>query len=236
MIKSNDILAIIPARSGSQRLQNKNILPIAGKPMIVYTIEQALLSRHLEEVFVSTDDQEVADIAIRYGANVPFIRPKELSSNDATIFDVVKHAVEYLKNSGRFFKYVLLLQPTSPLRESTHIDESIDLLEERNADGIISVCNIDHPLQWVNNLPENKSMVGFLRHDLKSRRSQDYEKLYRLNGAIYIAKVGPLLHNNSFFLESNIYAYVMDRLTSIDVDTDEDLLLASLLIEKRLSA
>jgi len=235
MIKSKEILAIIPARGGSKRLENKNILPISGKPLIAYTIEQALLSKYVEEVLVSTDSKQIADVAICYGACVPFIRPNNLSGDDATIFDVVKHAIEYMRKSGKYYKYILLLQPTSPLRESAHIDDSVDFFNENNADGIISVSEVEHPLQWANKLPENKSMVGFLNHSLISKRSQNYEKQYILNGAIYLAKEDRLLDNKSFFLKNNIYAYVMDRISSIDIDTDEDFLLASLIIEKRLS-
>ena len=147
-VSSPSILAIIPARGGSVRLPRKNILPFAGKPLIAWSIEVALSSKFISKVVVSTDDCEIADISRNYGADVPFLRPAELASNTATTIDVIIHAVNYFQSRGENYDYVALLQPTSPLRKKSHIDEAIGLLKEKHADGVISVCKLKHPIEY----------------------------------------------------------------------------------------
>ena len=219
-------LAIIPARGGSKRLPRKNILDLCGKPLISWSIEAALKSKYISKVVVSSDDEEILNISSNFGADI-IKRSYELANDTATTFDAIKHTINNLEK----YDYIVLLQPTSPLRNEKHIDEAIELLEEKQADGIVSVCEMDHSPLWSNTLPEDGNMRGFLREEILNKRSQDLEKYYRLNGAVYICKTDKLLENKSFFLKDNIFAYIMDRKSSIDIDEEIDFLFAERVIE-----
>ena len=219
-------LAIIPARGGSKRLPRKNILDLCGKPLISWSIEAALKSKYISKVVVSSDDEEILNISSNFGADI-IKRPYELANDTATTFDTVKHTIDNFEN----YDYIVLLQPTSPLRNVKHIDEAIELLEEKQADAIVSVSEMDHSPLWSNILPEDGNMRGFLREEILNKRSQDLEKYYRLNGAVYICKTDKLLENKSFFLKDNIFAYIMDRKSSIDIDEEIDFLFAQRVIE-----
>ena len=225
MYKDKTFLAIIPARGGSKRLPRKNILDLNGKPLISYNIEAGLQSKYIDKVVVSSDDDEILEISKKYGADI-IKRPDELASDTATSFDAIKHTIE---NSDKY-DYVILLQPTSPLRSSKHIDEAIELLKEKNADAIVSVCEMDHSPLWSNTLDESLSMNGFLKEEVLNKRSQDLEKYYRLNGAIYICKTDKLLEEKSFFIKDNIFAYKMNRKSSIDIDEELDFKMANLVL------
>ena len=219
-------LAIIPARGGSKRLPRKNILDLCGKPLISWSIEAALKSKYISKVVVSSDDEEILNISSQFGAET-IKRPDYLSSDTATTFDAIKHTIDNFKN----YDYIVLLQPTSPLRNEKHIDEAIELLEEKQADAIVSVCEMDHSPLWSNTLPKDGNMKNFLRDEVLNKRSQDLEKYYRVNGAVYICKTDKLLENKSFFLKDNIFAYIMDRKSSIDIDEEIDFLFAQRVIE-----
>ena len=235
MNKKSAFLAIIPARGGSKRLPGKNKVPIAGQPMICWTIDACLGSQFNAEILVSTDDAGIAAIAKEKSISVPFVRPEVLASDSASSVDVVKHAIDFYKHEfNREFEYVVLLQPTSPLRTSADIDGAIQLLESKNADAVVSVCLTEHSPLWSNTLPSDLSMVNFISNELKDIRSQELDNYYRLNGAIYIAKTTALLEEESFFLKNNTYAYVMDRENSIDVDELIDFRIAECLLHERL--
>lgn len=220
-------LAIIPARGGSKRLPRKNTLDLHGKPLIAWTIEAALKCSKIQDTIVTSDDNEILKISKQCGVNI-IKRPKYLASDTASSFDAISHAIDSCKTN---FDYIVLLQPTSPLRNSKHIDEAIDLLEEKNADAIISVCEMEHSPLWCNTIPTDDSMKNFIRDEGKGKRSQDLNTYYRLNGAIYICKKDRLLKENSFFIEDNIYAYKMDIEKSVDIDTKVDLQLAKFYLE-----
>ena len=219
-------LAIIPARGGSKRLPRKNILNLCGKPLIAWSIEAALKSKYISKVVASSDDEEILNISNIFGADI-IKRPDELASDTATTFDAIKHTIDNFKK----YDYIVLLQPTSPLRNEKHIDEAIELLEEKQADAIVSVCEMDHSPLWSNTLPKDGNMNNFLRDEVLNKRSQDLEKYYRVNGAVYICKTDKLLENKSFFLKDNIFAYIMDRKSSIDIDEEIDFLFAQRVIE-----
>ena len=219
-------LVIIPARGGSKRLPRKNLLDLCGKPLIAWSIEAALKSKYISKVIVSSDDEEILNIAKEYKAD--FIkRPDELASDTATTFDTLKHTLENVEK----YDYVVLLQPTSPLRTEKHINEAIELLEEKNADAIISVCEMEHSPLWSNTLDENLDITNFLRDEVLNKRSQDLPKYYRLNGAIYICKTDKLLQNKGFFLKENIYAYKMNKKHSVDIDEEIDFIIAEKLMQ-----
>lgn len=217
MSNQKKYLAIIPARGGSKRLPRKNILPLAGKPLIAWSIEAALASSVIDKVVVSSDDDEILQVSSEYPVEL-IKRPESLATDTATSFDAIKHAIRLYPE----YEYTVLLQPTSPLRSAVHIDEAIKLLEDKQADAVISVCETEHNPLWSNILPEDSSMSAFLRDELLNIRSQDLSTYYRLNGAIYICKTSKLLEQGSFFLKENIYAYVMDQKNSVDIDTEMD--------------
>ena len=229
MYKGKTYLAIIPARGGSKRLPRKNVLDLNGKPLVAWSIKAGLNSKYIDKVVVTSDDAEILSIAKYYGT-LSINRPAELSNDTATTFDAIKHTIENVEK----YDYVVLLQATSPLRSGKHIDEAIELLESKNASAVVSVCKMDHSPLWSNTLDESLSMAGFLKDEALNKRSQDLEKYYRLNGAIYICKTEKLLEEKSFFLKENIYAYVMDRENSIDIDEEIDFKIAEVILNKLL--
>ena len=224
MIGEHRLLAIIPARGGSKRLPRKNILNLNGKPLIRWSIEAGLKSKYIDKVVVTSDDSEILGIAESSGVSV-INRPVELASDTSTTFDAIKHTINNVNN----YNYIVLLQPTSPLRTAQHIDEAIEILFERSADAVVSVCEVDHSPLWSNTLPNNDNMSNFIRNDVLNKRSQDLEVYYRLNGAIYICDVNRLLQEERFLLKENIFAYKMDKSVSIDIDEEIDLKIAQAL-------
>tara|TARA_B100001250_G_scaffold412412_1_gene443548 strand:+ start:12324 stop:13013 length:690 start_codon:yes stop_codon:yes gene_type:complete len=227
MHHNKTFLAVIPARGGSKRLPKKNVLDLCGKPLIAWSIEAGLKSNYIDKVVVSSDDKEILDIAIQYKSEI-IKRPSDLASDSASSFDVVQHTIKKLER----YDYVILLQPTSPLRNHKHIDEAIVLLDNKNADAIISVCEMDHSPLWSNTLNSDGAMNNFLKEDVLNKRSQDLENYYRLNGAIYICRISKFLKEREFFLKENVYAYNMDRSSSIDIDDKIDLEFARTLAAK----
>lgn len=229
MLNNKTFLAVILARGKSKRLLRKNILDLVDKPLIAWSIEAGLKSKYIDKLLVSSDDEEVLEIANKFGSDT-LKRPDELAGDTSTSLDAIKHSI----SSFERYDYVMLLQPTSPLRNDKHIDEAIELLEQKDADAVISVCEMSHSPLWCNTLDDNLSMTSFLKDEVLNKRSQDLEKFYRLNGAIYLCKTEKLLKENSFFLKDNIFAYVMDKKSSIDIDEQIDFELASLYMHHNL--
>jgi len=221
MIDGKKVLAIIPARGGSKRLPRKNILDLAGMPLIAWTIGAAIQSEIFDEVMVNTDDLEIAETAKSYGAKTPFMRPKELATDTATSIDVIIHTLQWYQEKGAYFTDIVLLQPTSPLRNNNDIKEAFALYKSKSAASVLSVCEVDHPTQWCNTLDESLSMNGFIKEQKGKSRSQDFDKEYRLNGAIYIWKVSKLLAQRSIVIEPS-FATIMPRIRSIDIDEKID--------------
>jgi len=231
MINNKKILAIIPARGGSKRLPRKNILPLAGKPLIQWTIEAALNSKYLDTVMVSTDCSEIASISKSSGADIPFIRSAVLANDVASSIDVVLDTIFFYEANSEEFDYIILLQPTSPLRTSQDIDSAIEMLIEKSASGIISVTECEHSPLWCNTLPDTLSFNDFISKDLMSKRSQDLATYYRLNGAIYLVESAHVKNFNNFFPRENVFSYIMDKSHSVDIDDEFDFQLAELLVE-----
>ena len=225
MYKNKTFLAIIPARGGSKRLPRKNALDLNGKPLIAYSIEAGLKSEYIDEVVVTSDDNEILDISEEFGS-LTIKRPKGLASDTATTFDAIKHTIKNIRNHD----FVVLLQPTSPLRNEKHIDRAIELLDNKNANAVVSVCETDHSPLWSNTLPADLSMSNFLSDEIANKRSQDLPIYYRLNGAIYICKTDKLLEEESFFLKEKIYGMIMDRESSIDIDEKIDFKIAEAIL------
>lgn len=225
MNSNKKYLTIILARGESKRLPRKNILNLCGKPLIAWTIEAGLKSKYIDEVIVSSENDEILDIAKKFGART-IRRPDEISTDTSTTYDAIEHAISTLDK----YEFVILLQPTSPLRNEKHIDDAIEYLEEKNADAVISLCKMDDHPSWCNTLDKDLSMVEFLKDNVINKRSQDLEQYFRLNGAIHICKVDRFLKEKGFFIKDNIYAFEMDRESSVDIDEKIDFKLAEALI------
>ncbi len=221
------ILAIIPARSGSKGLKDKNIKNLNGKPLIAYTIEAAKESGLFEDILVSTDSVEYADISRQYGAIVPFLRDEKLSGDTASTVDVIMDVFTKMKLFGKEYDSFVLLQPTSPLRTEKNIIEAYNLFVEKSANSVVSVCEVDHNPLLTNLLPNDLSLDNFIKKENNIRR-QDLGKYYRLNGAIYISKVDYYLKYKNFY-EKNSFAYIMDKRNSVDIDDEIDFKLAEIL-------
>lgn len=225
-------LAIIPARSGSKGLKNKNIKPLNGKPLMAYSIEAALESELFDKVVLSTDSEKYVTIGKEFGASVPFLRSEELSNDTASSWDVVRDLVVWYEQKGESFDTVTLLQPTSPLRNSEHINEGYDLFKEMNAELVVGVTEVDHSPVWMNTLSKDKSMHGFLNNEYSKLPRQSLPDFYRINGALYIISVKHLFNSDEFYSEKS-YAYVMDQYSSVDIDTEMDFLMAEVLINNK---
>lgn len=211
-------IAIIPARSGSKGLPDKNIKMLAGKPMLAYTIEAALESGCFDEVHVSTDSGDYAEIARKYGAHVPFLRENNLATDSAGTWDVVKWILaKYRESEQRQFDYMAILQPTSPLRMAYHIREAFQLKEDKKAKMIVSVCEAEHSPLWMNTLPEDHNLNQFINLEKLSAFRQGLPKFYRINGAIYLGDT-EYVKNRINYYDQETYAYIMDKVSSIDID------------------
>lgn len=226
----NKYLAIIPARAGSKRLPRKNILDLNGKPLIQYSIEAALNCKEIDEIIVTSDSQEILNLSKSLKVTA-IKRPKELAKDTSPTFEAIEHAVSSLDKK---YENLILLQPTSPLRTSEDLQKAIKEYEEKKANSLVSVCECEHSPLWSNTLPSNKSMENFLSSKLLNKRSQDLEKFYRLNGAIYIGNTKKVLKEKTFYLKENIYAYEMDQINSIDIDTKLDFLFAQSILKEKL--
>ena len=222
-------LAIIPARSGSKGLKDKNIKEFCGKPLLAYTIEAANKSGCFTKVMVSTDSDIYAQIAEKYGASVPFLRSDENASDKATSWDMVEEVLSKYEELGERFDTFCLLQPTSPLRTSQDIANAYALYENQASFAVVSVCEAEHSPLWCGHLPKNLELNDFLNvEDIKRR--QDGDKFYRLNGAIYIVNI-ERFKNDRFLYQKGSFAYVMPQDRSVDIDTAIDFKLAEIIFK-----
>lgn len=210
-------LALITARGGSKGLPRKNVLPAGGKPLIAWTIQAAIESTTVDAVVLSSDDDEIIETAVAWGCSVPFRRPAHLANDTASSIDVVMHALDQLPG----FEYIILLQPTSPLRAAVDIDAAFRLLERSGAPSCVSVCETDQSPYWMYQLNEDRSLRNLMPQQPTAMRRQDLPPVYVLNGAIYIAEI-EWLRRSKRFVTPDTVAYVMSKHNSIDIDTPED--------------
>jgi CMP-N,N'-diacetyllegionaminic acid synthase len=222
-------LAIIPARSGSKGLKHKNIKVFAGIPLLTHTIIAAQKSQIFDEIMVSTDSSKYKEVAIRYGANVPFLRTLGNSQDKSSTWDSVKEVIQNYEISGVHFDNIVLLQPTSPLRDYIEIQSAYSLFMEKKADFIASVCEVDHSPLLQNVLSDNLSLYQFIKSNDVNLPRQTLQKYYRLNGAIYIVKYNHLF-SDSVLYSKNSFAYIMDKEKSIDIDDEIDFSIAEFLM------
>lgn len=215
-------LAIIPARAGSVRLKNKNLLKFNNKPLISHTILEALKVKELDEIIVSTDSEKILKIAKKNGAKVPFLRSKYLSKSNTPSHLVLLHAINFFEKKKIKFDNIILLQPTSPLRKDFHIKEALKFFNKKKAHCVISVCENDHPVEWINYIDKSLSLNNFIKKKDIDLNSTVLKKSFKLNGAIYIIKTSELIKKQTLFLNKKIFAYIMDRKYSVDIDTMMD--------------
>lgn len=232
-----NVLGLIPARGGSKGIPRKNIALLAGRPLLAYTCEAAVASHVLNRVVVSTDDEEIAEVAQQFGIEVPFMRPTSLAQDETPSIDVVRHAVEHLRNEEQWIpNVVVLLQPTSPLRKARHIDEAVDRMTETKADTVVSVVEVPHRFNPQNVMELNDGeLIDFLpvASDFDRFRRQRLPVLYARNGpAVLVSRVEVIMNSNSFY-GAHVVPYLMTDEESLDIDSKYDLWLAEQLIARR---
>mgnify|MGYP001283958559 CR=1 FL=1 len=223
MIQGKKVLGIIPARGGSKGAPGKNIRMVAGKPLIAWTIEAAQKSKYIDRLILSSDDADIIKVAKEWGLEVPFVRPPELAQDETPGVAPVLHSVNELPG----YDYVVLLQPTSPLRNTEDIDKCLEMCLEAGAHSCVSVTEPEHSPYLMYTIEE-----GTLHPLLKNQsyvRRQDMPKVYTLNGAVYVAETEWLLRGKVLVAEDT-FAYLMPLERSVDVDEEIDLLLCDALL------
>ena len=224
------IIALIPARGGSKRVPRKNIRLLDGKPLIYYTVSEALKSKYFSKVYVSTEDKEIARISGEYGAET-IDRPKNLARDETPGVSVAQHAVDYIEEKGMKIDAICILQPTSPFRKSEHIDKAIELFISKDYDSVIGVKKVrEHPY-W-SFIEKNDFLVPFIKEGFRVERSQDLPDIYFVNGAIYVVKKDVVKKEKSVF-GKKIGALIMDEISSFDIDTAFEFWLADLIMQKK---
>lgn len=228
MYTKKKILAIIPARGGSKRLPKKNIKQLAGKPLIEYSIKQALKSKYIDDVYVSSDNQTILEKSKQIGAKV-IKRPKEYATDNSITLDVIKHALKVIK--GKKERIIVLLQPTSPLRKTKSIDKAIEKIIDKNADTVISVNKRHLGPEWI--FKKDGEQINFLiKNDLSKTRSQEQEETYEINGAIYAFSEKVIDNAKKYPIGSRIYPLILNKVESWDIDTLEDFKIAELFMKQ----
>ena len=219
MIEGKKVLALIPARGGSKGLPGKNIRPMCGKPLIAWTIEKSKASKYVDMTLVTTDCRVILDVARQYGANVPFMRPVELATDRSSTYDAIRHALEYLREEeGETFDYIVLLEPTSPLREDDDIDKMLEHLSAKSGefDSIVSIGEVDEHPSIVQRVQGN-SLEPFCPELQRTTRRQDNEPAYFPFGVAYIAKTDVLLAENTFYTQRCTY-FKLKRYQNYEID------------------
>lgn len=222
------ILALITARGGSKRLPGKNLMDLEGLPMIAHTIRAAQGSAFFGnmDLICSTDDPRIAQTAKDFACEVPFIRPANLAGDNAGSLEVVKHALDFLSSEGRGpYDWLLLLQPTSPLRESRHIDEAIQIAEKNQVDSVVSVVQLKHKAQNLRVITDDGALSPLVTES-------GFGQTLAVNGSIYLTQVECILKESSFFGQRSL-PYIMDSENSIDIDTIDDFRSAQKVLSER---
>ncbi|GAB5494716.1 MAG: acylneuraminate cytidylyltransferase family protein [Phototrophicaceae bacterium] len=230
-----EILAIIAARGGSKGIPRKNIIPLAGQPLIAWRIQQALEAKFVNRVIVSTEDEEIATVARNYGAEVPYMRPEDLSGDNIPGIFAVHHMMRWLTaNENYKADYVITLQPTSPLCTPDDIDKAITLAKESDLASVVSVCPAKESPSWMRRVSETGLMTPILDEKAITQQRQKLATTYILNGAIYLTKWDRLLSSDTAEYEDT-HAYIMTEENSLDVDTPLEWYMSDLALRYRLS-
>jgi CMP-N,N'-diacetyllegionaminic acid synthase len=224
MYNGKTFLAIIPARGGSKRLSRKNILPLLGKPLIGWTIEQAKKSKYLDRIIVSTEDEEISEVSKSFGAEV-LKRPEDLAQDDTPTSDVIIHVIENLEKEGFKYDFIVLLEPTSPLRKDDDIDNAIEVISNNSyAYSLVSLgeIHLEHP-EYVKILGDDGFIYPYCENNIKYHRRQDLPKAYFPYGVVYICKTEIFKEKRTFYMEKTI-PYIIDRWQNYEIDDIYDLL------------
>lgn len=227
MIDGQTVLAIIPARGGSKGVKRKNIREVAGKPLISWTIEEAKKSRYIDRLVLSSDDLEIIEIAKEWGCEVPFVRPKALAHDHSSGLDPVIHAINEIPG----YDYIVLLQPTSPLRIVDDIDTCIENCIREEADSCVSVTESNKSPYWMYKFDNDGRISPVIKTEQNISRRQDLPKAYKLNGAVFVSKCNSINKNLSFITDNTI-AYLMPEKRSLDIDTELDIKVLELIINE----
>lgn len=234
--ETDNMLAIIPARGGSKGVPGKNIKELCGKPLIAYTIEAALKAQEIDRVVVTTDSKEIADVAIQYGAEVPFMRPSYLAGDDSSAVDAYLHAVEFLEERDglRIDKFVVLL-PTAPFRDEYEIDHAIQTMKKSACTTLVSVVEADVPASWYYRMNEDMIIrnAGFDSDNAIKNRQMNC-RYYVPNGAIYILDYQLLKNERTYYTDDTI-GYLMTKEKSIDIDTEDDFKYTEYLLKQKIA-
>ena len=235
MIHGKSVIAIVPARGGSKGLPGKNIKELCGKPLIAWSIEAGLGSQYIDEMMVTTDSEEIARIAREFGAAVPFIRPAELADDTATSVEVIQHALNFYANELRKqFDYVVLLEPTSPLRETDDIDRSLEqLLSYPQASAVVGICKTEsqHPAFLVKKSRKN-FLVGYENLDMRVLRRQEISDVYFFEGSVYVSQTDTLQARKTFYHERTL-GYEVPKWKSLEIDDLDDFIMVEALMKHK---
>ena len=216
------MIAIIPARGGSKGLPGKNIKPLYGIPLICHTIKAALESKFVKRVIVSTDDNEIASISKDYGAEVPFMRPGELATDESRVMDTYFHVIDKIsEENGKPIDNFIALLPTAPLRNSNDIDEAIKIFNKKNANSVISVIEAPTPLDWYRRITKEGILTDYLPNFNAIENRQNFTKAYLPNGAIYVFKTEVLRKTREYYTNKT-FPYIMPVERSVDIDDLKD--------------
>lgn len=229
-----NVLGLIPARGGSKGIPRKNITNLAGKPLLAYTCQAALESHTLTRVVLNTDDEAIAAVGRQYGVDAPFLRPAHLATDDTPILPVIQHTLAWLdENAGFKTDIVVLLQPTSPFRQATHIDATVQLMMESGADTVVSVVAVPHNFNPVSvmRMDESGYLVPFVSGEMILRR-QEKPRVYARNGPAILVVKRKVLEAGTLY-GKKVLPYEMDRAASLDIDEPEDLALAAFWIQQQ---
>lgn len=221
------VLAIITARGGSKRLPGKNIMPLGGKPLIAWTIQAALDAKCVDYALLSSDDKDICEIGKKYGCHVPFLRPADLATDEASSVDVVMHAIKGYED----YSHLILLQPTSPFRTGEDIDKAFDLMLRSNSGSCISVRESLESPDWMYVINESNELRPIVIKE--NIRTQNLSRAYIPNGALFITGIKDFLENKKF-VRGDTVPYIMPFDRSIDIDLPQDFLNAENLITQKI--
>ena len=233
MIEGNKVLALIPARGGSKGLPGKNIKDLCGMPLLAWPIRAAKESNYIDQVIVSTENKNYADIARSYGASVPFIRPAKLAKDDSATYLVVEHALNYLKSQNEIYDYMVLLEPTSPLTTSKDIDEALKLLISKRdlADSVVGVSKVEatHPVFDVR-INDKGLIEPYVGNGFNILKRQEIDTLYYFEGSLYISDLAILIREKSFY-HNRTLPYIVPRWKAIEIDELVDYVCAEAILQ-----
>ena len=234
MIEQSKIIGIIPARGGSKGIPRKNIKPLAGKPLIAWSIEQAKKSKYLDQIVVSTDSPEIAEIARQYGAEAPFLRPAELAQDDSPTVDAIFHVLQFFDTQGEHFDLVVLLEPTSPLRKEDDIDRAIELFETHadRVDSLVSLGEVHMENPYIVKQVEGGYVKPLILADSPIHQRQQLPRTYFPYGVIYLSTVYALKKWKTFYQERTI-PYFIERWQNYEIDDIWDFLCVEAVLQER---